>query len=76
MIQFPNCKINLGLSILEKRGDGFHSLETVFYPVPLNDVLEITAFRGNPNEFVTFTSSGNPIPGSITSNLCVKALIY
>ena len=73
MIQFPNCKINLGLSILEKRGDGFHSLETVFYPVPLNDVLEITAFRGNPNEFVTFTSSGNPIPGSITSNLCVKA---
>jgi len=73
MIQFPNCKINLGLSILEKRGDGFHSLETVFYPVALNDLLEIIAVSGNPNELVAFTNSGNPIPGSITSNLCVKA---
>lgn len=41
MVVFPNCKINLGLNILRKRTDGFHDLETVFYPVPLKDALEI-----------------------------------
>lgn len=41
MLVFPNCKINLGLHILNKREDGFHNLETVFYPVKLKDVLEI-----------------------------------
>ena len=63
MIQFPNCKINLGLSILEKRKDGFHALETVFYPVALNDILEITTtINGQQNVLVQFESSGNPIP--------------
>ncbi len=74
MIQFPNCKINLGLSILEKRKDGFHALETVFYPVTLNDILEITkTINGQQNALVQFESSGNPIPGDVSSNLCVKA---
>lgn len=41
MIVFPNAKVNLGLNILYKRNDGFHELETVMYPIPLNDVLEI-----------------------------------
>jgi 4-diphosphocytidyl-2-C-methyl-D-erythritol kinase len=41
MLVFPNCKINLGLQILNKREDGFHNLATVFYPVQLKDVLEI-----------------------------------
>ncbi len=41
MITFPCCKINLGLNIVAKRPDGYHDLETVFYPVPLCDVLEI-----------------------------------
>ena len=41
MITFPNIKINLGLSITEKRPDGYHNLETVFYPVALEDALEI-----------------------------------
>ena len=40
MITFPNAKINLGLSITEKRPDGYHNLETVFYPVALEDALE------------------------------------
>jgi 4-diphosphocytidyl-2-C-methyl-D-erythritol kinase len=41
MVFFPNCKINLGLRILRKRPDGYHDLETIFYPLPLKDVLEI-----------------------------------
>ena len=70
MIQFPNCKINLGLSILEKRTDGYHALETVFYPVALKDSIEIVL---NKNTTVEFTSSGNPIPGNVSENLCIKA---
>ena len=42
MVIFPNAKINLGLHILRKRTDGFHDIETVFYPVPLSDILEYT----------------------------------
>lgn len=41
MISFPNAKINLGLNVVEKRPDGFHNLETVFYPIGLCDALEI-----------------------------------
>lgn len=41
MITFPNAKINLGLNIVEKRPDGYHNLETVFYPIPLLDALEV-----------------------------------
>ncbi|MBQ2013020.1 MAG: 4-(cytidine 5'-diphospho)-2-C-methyl-D-erythritol kinase, partial [Bacteroidaceae bacterium] len=39
MITRPNCKINLGLNVVERRSDGYHNLETVFYPVPLCDEL-------------------------------------
>lgn len=67
MIAFPNAKINLGLYILNKRTDGFHSIETCFYPIPLADILEIV-----PSDIVTFTSSGNSIPGSTDNNLCIK----
>lgn len=41
MVSFPHCKINLGLRVLRRRPDGYHDLETVFYPLPLKDVLEI-----------------------------------
>jgi len=41
MIEFPHAKINLGLRILRKRSDGYHDIETVFYPVPLCDILEV-----------------------------------
>lgn len=41
MITFPCAKINLGLNIVSKRPDGYHNLETVFYPIPLTDALEI-----------------------------------
>ena len=41
MITFPNAKINLGLNIVGRRPDGYHNIETVFYPIPLCDALEI-----------------------------------
>ena len=41
MITFPNAKINLGLNIVAKRPDNYHNLETIFYPIPLEDALEV-----------------------------------
>lgn len=72
MISFPNCKINLGLNIISKREDGFHDLETIFYPIAINDVLEIVQ-QPAPTTDVAFTSTGLPISGNVTDNLCVKA---
>ncbi len=68
MIQFPNCKINLGLSILAKRADGYHELETVFYPIAVSDALEIL-----PAANLTMTQSGIAVPGDPAQNLCLKA---
>jgi len=68
MLLFPNCKINLGLRILRRREDGYHDLETVFYPLPLKDALEIIR-----SERLLFTSTGIPIPGDPSGNLCWKA---
>lgn len=74
MIVFPNCKINLGLNILRKRSDGYHDLETIFYPVPIHDSLEIIENRQpGKNTVPPFASSGLPINGNPASNLCVKA---
>ena len=41
MILFPNAKINIGLSIKNKRKDGYHNIESILYPIPLHDILEI-----------------------------------
>lgn len=73
MIVFPNCKINLGLHILNKREDGFHNLETVFYPLPLKDALEIIRNEEQGAGEVVFRNSGNLIEGDTQNNLCVKA---
>ena len=45
VISYPNAKINLGLNILRKRTDGYHDIESVFYPVPWCDILEIVPER-------------------------------
>lgn len=68
MIQFANAKINLGLSITRKRADGYHDLETVFYPIPLRDVIECKVA-----EQMDFTLHGKQIPGNPTDNLILKA---
>jgi 4-diphosphocytidyl-2-C-methyl-D-erythritol kinase len=70
MLFFPHCKINLGLRILRKRPDGYHDLETVFYPLPLKDVLELIPTNDTAPGF---TSYGLPIPGDPANNLCLKA---
>ncbi len=68
MITFPSCKINLGLHILNRRPDGFHDINTCFYPVPWTDILEVIE-----SDKLEFTSTGISIPGEPKDNLCVKA---
>lgn len=72
MVLFPNCKINLGLHILRKRSDGFHDLETVFYPIPLQDAVEVIQ-HPHPITDVEFSASGLKVDGNVSDNICVKA---
>lgn len=69
MISFPNGKINIGLQLTGKRPDGFHDLQTVFYPVAIKDVLEVI----DDNSSLIFSSSGLHTGTTNTENLCVKA---
>ncbi|GAA4340364.1 4-(cytidine 5'-diphospho)-2-C-methyl-D-erythritol kinase [Mucilaginibacter gynuensis] len=67
MITFPNAKINIGLNVIQRRADGYHNLETVFYPINIKDALEIL-----PADKLSFQSSGIDIPGRMEDNLCIK----
>ncbi len=69
MIAFPNCKINLGLNILEKKENGFHDLETFFYPVNIHDALEILPSKNNSTRL---TVSGIPVVEN-ENNICIRA---
>jgi 4-diphosphocytidyl-2-C-methyl-D-erythritol kinase len=71
MLTFPNAKINLGLNIVERRPDGYHTIETVFYPIGLSDILEV-----EPSETCadySFSSSGIAIDGDPEDNLIIRA---
>lgn len=68
MIAFANAKINIGLQILSRREDGYHNLETVFYPLKLYDVVEVVEAPD-----MRFIPSGIPIPGDGHDNLCLRA---
>ena len=68
MITFPNAKINIGLNIINRRADGYHNLETVFYPIQIKDALEVIE-----NSEMSFETSGIEIPGFANENLCLKA---
>jgi len=68
MITFPSAKINIGLNITNKRADGYHNLQTVFYPIKISDALEVIE-----SSEMLFQTSGIQIPGSSENNLCLKA---
>jgi 4-diphosphocytidyl-2-C-methyl-D-erythritol kinase len=72
MIVFPISKINIGLRITEKREDGFHNIETVFYPVRLSDALEFVVNENSDKDILTV--SGIDIGGDTENNLLMKTL--
>lgn len=71
MICFPNAKINLGLHVTEKREDGFHNIETIFYPVGWNDALEVVESKESKD--FNLHLSGLPVSGNVSDNLLYKA---
>jgi 4-diphosphocytidyl-2-C-methyl-D-erythritol kinase len=68
MIVFPNAKINIGLYVTDKRDDGYHNIATIFYPLPLMDVLEIV-----DAEHLSLTIHNRKIEGELADNLIYKA---
>jgi len=68
MIVFPNAKINIGLNVVSRRADGYHNLETIFYPVKLADALEFAE-----SDKTELTTSGISIAGNPNDNLILKA---
>lgn len=76
MLCFPNAKINLGLNIVSRRSDGYHELETIFYPVEIKDALEIVPTKEElaDNQRYRLFQSGLAIQGNEDDNLVIKAL--
>lgn len=73
MLVFPKAKINLGLRITGKRPDGYHDIETVFYPVSLCDALEMVA-DSKGSERDTLTLTGFELPGRKEDNIVLRAV--
>ncbi len=71
MLVFPNSKINLGLRVLDKRVNGYHNIESIFYPIPYCDALEVIENDQNTDRFFY---SGRPIPGDSKDNLISRAI--
>ena len=74
MITFPNAKINLGLNIVEKRNDGYHNLETIFYPINLQDALEVKRLHKSDLPYDLHVM-GTSIEGPAENNLVIKAYL-
>ena len=72
MISYPHAKINLGLNVVSKRADGYHNLETVFYPIQWCDIMEILPGPQH-SKGIEVHMSGLPVAGKHADNLCVKA---
>ncbi len=70
MVIFPNAKINIGLNILQKRVDGYHDIETLFYPIGMKDALEYVENGGNE---VHFACSGLNLDIEPELNIVIKA---
>lgn len=72
MLLLPNCKINIGLNVVSRRADGYHNLETVFYPIPLRDNLEIKELPKDVDMPYHYTQNGIAVDGNPSDNLVVK----
>jgi 4-diphosphocytidyl-2-C-methyl-D-erythritol kinase len=72
MIYYPNAKINLGLNIFERRDDGYHNLETVFYPIPLMDALEVNDLHNDDPRGYTLQIAGTQLDCDPENNLVIK----
>ena len=70
MITFPNAKINIGLYVTSRRPDGYHNLETLFYPIELRDILEIVPAQGSES---SLTVTGIAVDGDPEQNLVMRA---
>ena len=70
MITFPNCKINIGLWVTQRRADGYHNIQTLMVPVPWCDILEIIPATGVET---TLTITGNIVDAPMEKNLCYLA---
>jgi len=70
MITFPNCKINLGLWVMQRRPDGYHNIQTVMMPVPWCDILEIVPSGSSKT---TLAVTGIHVDTPVENNLCFKA---
>ncbi len=73
MLFYPNAKINIGLNIIDKRPDGFHNLETIFYPIPFYDILEIVPDPKGGFASCIISQSGISFDGQSEDNICIKA---
>ena len=72
MLTFPTAKINIGLQVTERRPDGYHNLDTVFYPIPVNDALEVIVTEDADYD-CRLHISGISIEGDTDNNLVVRA---
>lgn len=74
MIVYPNAKINIGLNVVAKRPDGYHDLETVFYPICVQDILEIQELTTDiPESGYRLKVTGTVPDGAPDDNLVVRA---
>mgnify|MGYP003311835309 CR=1 FL=1 len=73
MIVYPNAKINLGLNVVERRVDGYHNLESVFFPVAIRDMLEIVELPEGEGDY-EWHCDGMAIDCDLESNICIYFL--
>ncbi|MCD6347842.1 MAG: 4-(cytidine 5'-diphospho)-2-C-methyl-D-erythritol kinase, partial [Bacteroidales bacterium] len=73
MILYSPAKSNLGLRVTERRGDGFHNIETVFFPIGLSDIIEILPDKSHSLTKDDLSLSGALVPGEKSDNLLIRA---
>lgn len=73
MILYPPAKINIGLYVTDRRADGYHNIETLFYPTGLTDILEAETVDGDEPGEITLEILGREVDGALEENLVIRA---